>query len=144
MYGVSRRVAFKPRADYRLIVAEMAPEPIVRASRSDQPPVDPAEFFGDLAAEPIELLVDADNAFADELDLVHETIGDHVEVTAGLRGAPQDLGSRRAAESLRRSPGISARSSDFIPEALAAISARSSPVISDLSSDLSSAKRRSR
>ena len=25
VYGVSRRVAFKPRADYRLIVAEMAP-----------------------------------------------------------------------------------------------------------------------
>ena len=25
VYGVSRRVAFKPRADYRLIVAERAP-----------------------------------------------------------------------------------------------------------------------
>jgi ABC-type transport system substrate-binding protein len=25
VYGVSRRVAFKPGADYRLIVAEMAP-----------------------------------------------------------------------------------------------------------------------
>jgi peptide/nickel transport system substrate-binding protein len=25
VYGVSRRVAFKPRADYRLIVAEMVP-----------------------------------------------------------------------------------------------------------------------
>jgi len=25
VYGVSRRLAFKPRADYRLIVAEMAP-----------------------------------------------------------------------------------------------------------------------
>src|SRR5262249_53810347 len=60
---------------------------------AQQPAVDALKFLGDLAAEAIELLIDRDNAFADELDLVHEPIGDHVEVPPRLGGARGDLGA---------------------------------------------------
>jgi hypothetical protein len=59
-----------------------------------QPTVDPLKILGDLAAEAIELLVDADDAFPDELDLVHQAIGDHVEMTSRLRRGRSDFGTQ--------------------------------------------------
>ncbi len=53
--------------------------------------MDQAEFLGDLAAQPIELLIHADDALAHELNRVHQPIADYAEVSSRLRGARRDL-----------------------------------------------------
>ena len=63
------------------------------------------EFIGDLAAEPIELLIHSDDTCADELDLVHQAVGDDVEVPARLGRARRDLGADLGQERRRERRG---------------------------------------
>ena len=63
---------------------------------TEQATVDFAELFGYLAAKAVELLVDTEDALAHELDLVHQTIRDDVEVAASLGRARGDLGAELA------------------------------------------------
>src|SRR5262245_39921622 len=58
---------------------------------TEQATVDPAELFSHLAAKAVELLVDTDDALTHELDLVHQTIRDDVEVATSLGRACGDL-----------------------------------------------------
>jgi hypothetical protein len=60
---------------------------------TEQATVDLAELFGYLAAKAVELLVDTDDALAYELDRVHQTIRDDVEVAASLGRARRELGA---------------------------------------------------
>src|SRR5215470_18104195 len=63
---------------------------------SKQTAIDLAELIGHLAAKAIELLIDADDAFAHELDLVHQTIPDDIEMAASLGRACGELGTELA------------------------------------------------
>ena len=60
---------------------------------TEQATVDLAELFGHLAAKAVELLVDTEDALAHELDLVHQTIRDDVEVPASLGRTRRELGA---------------------------------------------------
>ena len=59
--------------------------------------VDRLEPGAHLLGEPVDLLIDADDALGDELDLAHQVLGHHIEVPASLRVARRHLGPQRAA-----------------------------------------------
>src|SRR5262245_48345145 len=85
-------------------MADTLPRPPRREWRlADQPRFEPeqtaidlAELVGHLAAKAVELLIDADDALAHELDLVHQTIPDDVKVAASFGRACGDLAAELA------------------------------------------------
>src|SRR5438876_11664848 len=54
-------------------------------------PIDLLELAAHLGGEPVDLLIDGDDAFGDELELAYQLVRYHVDVPTGLRRAHRDF-----------------------------------------------------